>query len=91
MLHDEAGAPATARWTSIAPARRCWRSSASPEMTSPEEAKAYLEELRLLLREIEVSDCEMQEGSLRCDANVNIHIPQADGGSWRRRSSRSRT
>jgi aspartyl-tRNA(Asn)/glutamyl-tRNA(Gln) amidotransferase subunit B len=50
-----------------------------PELTSPEEAKAYLEELRLLLRELEVSDCEMQEGSLRCDANVNLHIPQADG------------
>jgi aspartyl-tRNA(Asn)/glutamyl-tRNA(Gln) amidotransferase subunit B len=50
-----------------------------PELSSPEEAKAYLEEIRLLLRELEVSDCEMQEGSLRCDANVNVHIPQ-DGG-----------
>src|SRR5438105_7577699 len=46
-----------------------------PELTSPEEAKAYLEEIRLLLKELEVSDCEMQEGSLRCDANVNIHVP----------------
>src|SRR5262249_55738030 len=35
--------------------------------------------VRLLLRELEVSDCEMQEGSLRCDANVNIHIPHAGG------------
>ena len=50
-----------------------------PDLETPEEAKAYLEEIRLLLREIAVSDCEMQEGSLRCDANVNIHIPQADG------------
>jgi aspartyl-tRNA(Asn)/glutamyl-tRNA(Gln) amidotransferase subunit B len=50
-----------------------------PEINTPEEAKAYLEELRLMLREIGVSDCEMQEGSLRCDANVNIHVPQADG------------
>ncbi len=50
-----------------------------PDMTSPEEAVAYLEEIRLLLREIGVSDCEMQEGSLRCDANVNIHVPQPDG------------
>src|SRR4029077_7177168 len=49
-----------------------------PDITSPEEARAYLEELRLLLRELEVSDCEMQEGSLRCDANVNIHVPQGD-------------
>jgi aspartyl-tRNA(Asn)/glutamyl-tRNA(Gln) amidotransferase subunit B len=51
-----------------------------PEISSPEEARAYLEELRLLLREIGVSDCEMQEGSLRCDANVNIKVPQPDGG-----------
>lgn len=50
-----------------------------PDLTSGEDAKAYLEELRLLLKELEISDCEMQEGSLRCDANVNIHIPQPDG------------
>jgi aspartyl-tRNA(Asn)/glutamyl-tRNA(Gln) amidotransferase subunit B len=50
-----------------------------PDMTTPEEAKSFLEEIRLLLRELEVSDCEMQEGSLRCDANVNVHIPQPDG------------
>jgi aspartyl-tRNA(Asn)/glutamyl-tRNA(Gln) amidotransferase subunit B len=50
-----------------------------PDMTSAEEAIAYLEELRLMLRELGVSDCEMQEGSLRCDANVNVHVPQADG------------
>jgi len=50
-----------------------------PDMRTPEEAIAYLEEVRLMLREIGVSDCEMQEGSLRCDANVNIHVPQADG------------
>ncbi len=47
----------------------------APDMNSPEEAIAYLEEIRLMLREIGVSDCEMQEGSLRCDANVNIHVP----------------
>jgi aspartyl-tRNA(Asn)/glutamyl-tRNA(Gln) amidotransferase subunit B len=50
-----------------------------PEINCPEEARAYLDELRLLLREIGVSDCEMQEGSLRCDANVNIHIPYEGG------------
>jgi aspartyl-tRNA(Asn)/glutamyl-tRNA(Gln) amidotransferase subunit B len=32
------------------------------------------------MRELGVSDCEMQEGSLRCDANVNVHLPQAEGG-----------
>jgi aspartyl-tRNA(Asn)/glutamyl-tRNA(Gln) amidotransferase subunit B len=46
-----------------------------PDINSPQEAVAYLEEIRLMLREIGVSDCEMQEGSLRCDANVNIHVP----------------
>ena len=46
-----------------------------PDMNTPEEAIAYLEELRLMLRELGVSDCEMQEGSLRCDANVNVHVP----------------
>ncbi len=45
-----------------------------PDIRSAEDAETYLRELRLLLREIGVSDCEMQEGSLRCDANVNIHI-----------------
>ncbi|ADV63491.1 aspartyl/glutamyl-tRNA(Asn/Gln) amidotransferase subunit B [Isosphaera pallida ATCC 43644] len=45
-----------------------------PDLRSPEEAKACLEELRLTLRCLGVSDCEMQEGSLRCDANVNLHI-----------------
>src|SRR5205807_2737797 len=50
-----------------------------PDLSGPEEAKAYLEDIRLLMRELEVSDCEMQEGSLRCDANVNLHIPQSDG------------
>ena len=48
-----------------------------PDMNTPEEAIAYLDEIRLLLRELGVSDCEMQEGSLRCDANVNLHVPMA--------------
>jgi aspartyl-tRNA(Asn)/glutamyl-tRNA(Gln) amidotransferase subunit B len=50
-----------------------------PDMRSPLEAKAYLTELKLLLTYLGVSDCNMQEGSLRVDANVNVHIPQPDG------------
>jgi len=50
-----------------------------PDLRSPAEAKQYLEELRLLLTYLNVSDCNMQEGSLRCDANVNLHILQDDG------------
>ena len=52
-----------------------------PELTGPEEAKAFLEDIRLMLREDGISDCEMQEGSLRCDANVNIHVSQEDGAT----------
>ncbi len=48
-----------------------------PDLRSPEDAKDCLEELRLTLRYLGVSDCEMQEGSLRCDANVNLHIEEA--------------
>ncbi len=46
-----------------------------PDIRSPQEAKAYLSELKLLLTYLGVSDCNMQEGSLRVDANVNLHIP----------------
>lgn len=45
-----------------------------PDIRSAEEAKAFLSELKLILQYVDVSDCNMQEGSLRCDANVNLHI-----------------
>jgi aspartyl-tRNA(Asn)/glutamyl-tRNA(Gln) amidotransferase subunit B len=50
-----------------------------PDMRSSAEAKAYLQELKLLLTHIAVSDCNMQEGSLRVDANVNLHINTPEG------------
>ncbi len=50
-----------------------------PDIRSPAEAKAFLTELKLLLNYLEVSDCNMQEGSLRVDANINLHIPTEDG------------
>ncbi len=52
-----------------------------PDLRSAAEAKAYLTELRLLLTYLGVSDCNMQEGSLRCDANVNLHIPDPEDPS----------
>ncbi len=52
-----------------------------PDLRTPQDAKACLEELRLTLRYLGVSDCEMQEGSLRCDANINIHI-EKDGKTF---------
>ncbi|MGD9858007.1 MAG: Asp-tRNA(Asn)/Glu-tRNA(Gln) amidotransferase subunit GatB, partial [Planctomycetaceae bacterium] len=51
-----------------------------PDIRSATEAKAYLEELHLLLTYLGVSDCNMQEGSLRCDANVNLHLHPHGGG-----------
>ena len=45
-----------------------------PDLRSAEEASVYLAELKLLLSYLGVSDCNMQEGSLRVDANVNLHI-----------------
>lgn len=43
-----------------------------PDMSSPDEAKAFLETLKSILEYIEVSDCKMQEGSLRCDVNISL-------------------
>ncbi|MGO8980541.1 MAG: Asp-tRNA(Asn)/Glu-tRNA(Gln) amidotransferase subunit GatB [Streptosporangiaceae bacterium] len=50
-----------------------------PDMRSPAEARAYLTELKLLLNYLEVSDCNMQEGSLRVDANINLHVHAPQG------------
>ncbi|MGI8616544.1 MAG: Asp-tRNA(Asn)/Glu-tRNA(Gln) amidotransferase subunit GatB [Actinomycetota bacterium] len=49
-----------------------------PDMRSPEEAAAYLRELRALLGSLDVSDVRMEEGSLRCDANVSVRPPGTD-------------
>ena len=43
-----------------------------PDIRSPEEAAAYLRELRATLASLDVSDVKMEEGSLRCDANVSL-------------------
>ncbi len=43
-----------------------------PDFRSPEEAHVFLETLRNILLFIGVSDCKMQEGSLRCDVNVSV-------------------
>ncbi len=79
MLHDEKGTGKDSLVDLNRAGTPLLEIVSKPEISTPEEAKAYLTEIRLLLREIGVSDCEMQEGSLRCDANVNIHIPQPDG------------
>jgi len=45
-----------------------------PDMHTPEEAHAYLTTLRQILLYTGVSDCNMEEGSLRCDANVSVRL-----------------
>jgi len=45
-----------------------------PDMRTPEEAYQYLTTLRQILLYTGVSDCNMEEGSLRCDANVSIRL-----------------
>lgn len=43
-----------------------------PDIRSAEEAKAYLEKMKAILQYIDVSGCKMEEGSLRCDANISL-------------------
>ncbi len=43
-----------------------------PDMSSADEARAYLNELRTVLSYVDVSDLRMEEGSMRCDANVSM-------------------
>ena len=45
-----------------------------PDMRTPEEAYAYLTTLRQIMLYTGVSDCNMEEGSLRCDANVSVRL-----------------
>lgn len=43
-----------------------------PDLRTPEEARLYLEKLKAILQYCEVSDVKMEEGSLRCDANISL-------------------
>ncbi len=44
-----------------------------PDMRSSAEAKAYLNSIKSILQHLDISDCKMQEGSIRCDVNVSVH------------------
>ncbi|CDQ20603.1 Asp-tRNA(Asn)/Glu-tRNA(Gln) amidotransferase subunit GatB [Halobacillus karajensis] len=53
-----------------------------PDIRSPKEAYAYLEALKNIIQYTGVSDCKMEEGSLRCDANLSIRpIGQEEFGT----------
>ena len=43
-----------------------------PDISSPEEAKAYLQKLRAVILYTGISDCKMNEGSFRCDVNLSV-------------------
>jgi aspartyl-tRNA(Asn)/glutamyl-tRNA(Gln) amidotransferase subunit B len=49
-----------------------------PDIRSPEEARAYLIELKALLESLGVSDVRMEEGSFRCDANISVRPVVSD-------------
>ncbi|HTB21184.1 MAG TPA: Asp-tRNA(Asn)/Glu-tRNA(Gln) amidotransferase subunit GatB [bacterium] len=52
-----------------------------PDMRGPEDAEGYLAALKEILRYLGVSDCNMEEGSLRCDANISVRKPGAPLGT----------
>ncbi len=52
-----------------------------PELRNGDDARAYLTELRAILEATGVSDAKMEEGSLRCDANVSVHRPGTPYGT----------
>jgi aspartyl-tRNA(Asn)/glutamyl-tRNA(Gln) amidotransferase subunit B len=43
-----------------------------PDMRTPSQARKYLNQLKLIMEYLDISDCNMEEGSLRCDANVSL-------------------
>lgn len=49
-----------------------------PDLRTPADAYAYLNTLKQILEYTEVSDCNMEEGSLRCDANVSVRLRGAE-------------
>jgi aspartyl-tRNA(Asn)/glutamyl-tRNA(Gln) amidotransferase subunit B len=72
-LHD--GLNDSGEWTSIDLNRSgvpLIEIVSEPDISSPDEAYEYLTKLKEIILYTEVSDCNMEEGSLRCDANVSI-------------------
>lgn len=78
-MHDEAAGESDSRIDLNRTGTPLLEIVSEPDLRSPQEAKAYLTELRLLLTYLDVSDCNMQEGSLRVDGNLNLHIDTPEG------------
>ncbi|WP_437201082.1 Asp-tRNA(Asn)/Glu-tRNA(Gln) amidotransferase subunit GatB [Planctomicrobium sp. SH664] len=75
-IHDESGRGADSQVDLNRAGTPLLEIVTQPDIRSAAEAKSFLEEMHLLLTFLGVSDCNMQEGSLRCDANVNLHVQQ---------------
>jgi aspartyl-tRNA(Asn)/glutamyl-tRNA(Gln) amidotransferase subunit B len=73
-IHDEAAGKADSEIDLNRTGTPLLEIVSQPDMRSSAEARVFLQELKLLLTYIGVSDCNMQEGSLRVDGNVNLHI-----------------
>jgi aspartyl-tRNA(Asn)/glutamyl-tRNA(Gln) amidotransferase subunit B len=71
LLHDETGAPLTR-----IDFNRCGvpllEVVSEPDLRSAQEARAYLQKLRLYLRTLEVSDADLEKGHFRCDINLSL-------------------
>lgn len=78
-MHDEAAGRADSRIDLNRAGTPLLEIVSQPDLRSPAEAKLFLTELKLLLNYLQVSDCNMQEGSLRVDANINLHIDTPAG------------
>jgi aspartyl-tRNA(Asn)/glutamyl-tRNA(Gln) amidotransferase subunit B len=78
-VHDEQGRTSDSRIDLNRAGTPLLEIVTEPALHSPDQAKAFLTELRLLLTHLGVSDCNMQEGSLRVDANVNLQLDTAAG------------
>ncbi|MEN6408030.1 MAG: Asp-tRNA(Asn)/Glu-tRNA(Gln) amidotransferase subunit GatB [Thermoguttaceae bacterium] len=78
-MHDEVAGKADSRIDLNRTGTPLLEIVSQPDLRSPAEAKAYLTELKLLLNYLGVSDCNMQEGSLRVDANINLHVDTPKG------------
>jgi aspartyl-tRNA(Asn)/glutamyl-tRNA(Gln) amidotransferase subunit B len=79
-MHDEVAGKADSRIDLNRTGTPLLEIVSQPDLRSPEEARAYLAGLKLLLNYLGVSDCNMQEGSLRVDANINLHIDRSEAG-----------
>jgi len=77
-MHDEASGKAESRIDLNRCGTPLLEIVSEPDLRSAAEANAYLTKLKGLMTHLGVSDCEMQQGSLRVDANVNLHL-EVDG------------